>query len=338
MQLNKLLVSKYTVAGVFVAICVFTLTLLIAPYYIHGDQRSYIAVYEKLSSMGFNEGYEYYNNWLTSKEYVHYAISWLGSGIGVEKNFVMGISNALLAYFSIRLIEKWGASIALGIMIVLTNFYMFVVYFAAERLKFGILFLVISMLYLGKHKRFYTLAAVAMFAHVQVLLFYVSMFFTQMMMSLARFFRTFQFSMKKILLLVILVGPIAFFLADYILQKVGKYSYGIDVTANVDYKKITLLLILSLWYSKNKKETLLMFVPMMMAVSVVGSDRVNMMAYFVFLYYGLRYKGGLNFGVLVTTAYFAIKSYGFVFDIINYGDGFETMVSQLQIASQSIYI
>lgn len=335
-SLNTLSVRKYTVAAVLMAVCVFALTLLIAPYYLRGDQRTYIAVYEKLSNMGFDEGFEYYNNWLTSKEYVHYSIIWLASGIGIAKHFVMAIANALLAYFSMRVFEKWRASIFVAMAVVLTNYYMFVLYFAAERLKFGFLFLVISLLYIGKHKRFYALVGVSIFAHAQVLLLYAGMFFTQTIMSVTAFLKTFQFSIKKIVLLLVLLGPIAYFLAEYIILKSGKYSSLAGDSGAIDFKRIILLLILSLWYSKNKKETLLLFIPLMVAVSIVGGDRVNMMAYFVFLYYGLQYKRGLNLGVLAMTAYFAFKSYGFVVDIIKYGDGFETMLGQLHIASRAM--
>lgn len=339
---KKLSVRKYAVAEIFVALCVFALTLLIAPYYVGGDQRTYIAVYEKLSNLAFQEGFELYTRTLTSQEYVHYSVIWLTSGFGIEKNLVMAVSNAFLAYFSMRLLEKWKVSIFVAITIVLTNYYMLVLYFAAERLKFGFLFLVVSMLYIRKNNRFFMLAGLSIFAHAQMLMLYASMLFTQMSMFVARFFKTLQFSVKKTFVFVIILAPIAFFLAEYILLKTTKYAtgnaLGVGVGVKIDFTRIVLLLILSLWYSKNKTETILLFIPLVIAVSVVGGDRVNMMAYFVFLYYGLQCKGGLNLGVLATTAYFAWKSYGFVADIIKYGDGFETMITQLHMGARVVFV
>lgn len=341
-SLKNCTVKKYTIATMFVALCVFVLTLIVAPYYLGGDQRTYIVVYDKLFKLNFQEGFEFYTQTLTSKEYVHYSIIWLASGLGVDKNLVMAVSNAVLAYFAMRVFEKWRVSIFVAITIILTNYYMLVLYFAAERLKFGFLFLVISMLYIRKNNRFYMLAGLAIFAHAQVLLLYVSMLFAQLSMFVARFFKTFQFSIKKIFIFMIVLAPIAYFLAEYILDKSAKYAtgdaFGAGVGLKIDFTRIVLLLMLSLWYSKNKKETVLLFIPLMVAVSVVGGDRVNMMAYFVFLYYGLQCKNGLNFGVLISTAYFALKSYGFVADIIRYGDGFETMQSKIHIISSVIYV
>lgn len=341
-SLKKIAVKKYSIAAMLVALCVFILTLIIAPYYIGGDQRTYISVYDKLFKLDFQEGFEFYTQTLTSKEYVHYSIIWLASGLGVDKNLVMAVSNAFLAYFAMRVFEKWRVSIFVAITIVLANYYMLVLYFAAERLKFGFLFLVLSMLYIKRNNRFYMLAGLAIFAHAQVLLLYVSMLFTQVSMFLARFFKTFEFSIKKIFIFMMVLAPIAYFLAEYILDKSAKYAtgnaFGAGVGLKIDFTRIVLLLMLSLWYSKNKKETVLLFIPLMVAVSVVGGDRVNMMAYFVFLYYGLQCNRGLNFGVLASTAYFTFKSYGFVADIIKYGDGFETMQSQIHIVSSGIYV
>ena len=127
------------------------------------------------------------------------------------------------------------------------------------------------------------------------------------------------------------------FLLEHIYSKLEVYAAVAAQNDIFDLVRIFLLLLLSMWYSKNKNQTLLLFVPLVLAVYFVGSDRVNMMAYFVFLYYGLQCKGGLNFRVLTTTVYFALKSYGFVVDIIRYGDGFETMVGQLYTASQAMH-
>ena len=177
-------------------VCVFVLTLAVAPYYISGDQRSYINSYDGIADLSLAEGFAFYAATLGSTEIVHYLLTWLTSGFGIEKNFVMAVSNALLAYFSMRVFEKWRASVLVAVAIVITNFYMFVLYFAAERLKFGFLFLSVSILYLGQSKRFYMLVVLAVFLHIQVLLAYASMFFAQLVKNTVRFFKTLQLSLK----------------------------------------------------------------------------------------------------------------------------------------------
>jgi hypothetical protein len=97
-------------------------------------------------------------------------------------------------------------------------------------------------------------------------------------------------------------------------------------------------MILSVWYAKNKSEAFIIFIPLVLAVFILGSDRINMMAYFAFLYYALQCKRGLNIGILVTTVYFAWKSYFFVSDIIEYGNGFENVLNQIYTIAPSIYV
>ena len=61
---------------------------------------------------------------------------------------------------------------------------------------------------------------------------------------------------------------------------------------------------------------------MVIAVFMVGGDRVNIFGYFAFLYYGLQIRRGWNFGVLATSLYFTYSSIGFLINVFQLGDGF----------------
>lgn len=327
--LKNCFVRKYAFAEIGVAVCVLLMSLVIAPYYVHGDQGAYHRAYDAVRGLSIKDGYDSYVFVVTGKEFIHFFIIWLASGWGIEKNLIMAVSNSVLAYFVMRLLGKWRASVFVAVSLVLTNFYMFVMYFAAERLKFGFIFLALSMLYLGQNKSFYASAMLAIVSHTQMLLLYAGIFFTRLAMSASRFFRTFQFSVKNVTIPLLLIGPIVYIFSEYLYVKLGNYNLLSTQFATIDYTRATFFLILSLWYSKNKKETLLLFIPIMVAISIVGEGRVNMMAYFIFLYYGIQYKRGLNIGVLGTAVYFAFKAYIFVVDIIKEGDGFATMVGSV---------
>lgn len=322
MTLKNFSVRTYSIAGIFAGACVFLLTLTIAPYYILGDQWSYIYSYNYLVDLNWVEGFAFYTATLSSTEIVHYLLTKLASGYGIEKNFLMAVSNALLAYLTMRLFEKLKASVFIAMAIVFTNFYMFVMYFAAERLKFGFIFLTLSILHLGQGKRFYVLSALAVFSHVQVLLVYGSIYFTQLVKKFTRFYQTLKLSYKGFVVPLIALMPLAF-LAEHIYSKFDFYFAAAAEKDLFDLIRLFLLFALTMWYSKNKNETFLLFMPLVLAAFLIGSDRVNMMAYFVFLYYGLQHNGGLNFGVSATSIYFALKSYGFVVNIIQHGDGFQ---------------
>jgi len=89
-----------------------------------------------------------------------------------------------------------------------------------------------------------------------------------------------------------------------------------------DLVRIFALFILTLWYAKDKEEVVFIFIPLFVSVYLIGGDRVNMLGYFVFLYYALPVRKGFNVGILVTSSYFLFVTYDFVVKIIEYGDGF----------------
>lgn len=73
---------------------------------------------------------------------------------------------------------------------------------------------------------------------------------------------------------------------------------------------------------KNKLQVFLIFIPLFGAVYFLGGERVNMMGYFVFLFYALQHKRGFNLGILATSAYFLYVNIIFVDNIIKHGEGF----------------
>lgn len=310
-----------TIGIFFVVLSVFVLSILISPYYFSGDQEYYIKLYNDLSELGLKEGFVLYSEAVSSKELTHYLLIWTASGLGVDKIVLMTMANSLLAYVLMRLFQKWGASFLVAMGIVVSNFYIFVLYFAAERLKLGFLFLALSMLYVGKDKRFYMATILAVFSHLQVLLIYASMLFVRMVKGMTRFLTTMLLPIRSIFVIILLLLPIVF-LGGHILYKFGQYFAASSDRNVFDLFRVVALLMLSLWYSKNKNNTIILFIPMVVAVFTVGGDRVNMMAYAIFLYYGLQYKSGLNFGVLSTSAYFAVKTWFFIMSVIIYGEGF----------------
>lgn len=323
LEKNSIFFKRYTVARWAATISILIITLLISPYYTDGDQALYRKVYQGVANLGIVEGFIYYTLVLRSSEFIHYFIIWSARGFGIEKDFLMASSNAFLVYFSMKLFEKWKVSIFVSMAIVLTNYYLFVMYLAAERLKFGFLILVVSMIYLGQNKRFYLTAVLAVFAHVQMLLIYASMLFERLVNAVIQIFKTSKFTYKNIGISILTMGPMIF-VADKIYSKFQFYSMAASEKSLFDLVNIALLFMLSSWYSKNRYRTFLFFTPIILAVFLVGSERINMMGYFVFLYYALQYRKGLNLGVLTTTIYFAFKTYLFIERVIQYGDGFAT--------------
>lgn len=293
------------------------LSIVISPFYIAGDQVHYVAVYERLSELDIVEAFKFYSSSLSSVELVHFLLSWLASRV-VEKDIFVAISNSVLAYATILLFRKWRVSPLITVLFLFTNFYWLVLYFSAERLKFGILFLFLSMSCLGRYKSFYPLAFLSIVSHVQVSLIYASLLFQMIFKKLLRFFVTGFLSKITIMLFIL------FLLTLVVMREqiVTKFNAYFEYRGLAELLKVFVFLGLALWYSRKRFETVLIFVPIIVATLLLGGERVNMLGYFVFLYYALPVNRGLNIGVLVTSLYFMFSSFWYLRNIFAYGDGF----------------
>ncbi|MBV1899521.1 MAG: hypothetical protein KUG63_09160 [Cycloclasticus sp.] len=293
------------------------MTLIIWPYAFGGDQVHYRMVYEKLGSLDLIEGYSFYNQALSAYELGHFILSWLFARV-LEQNIFIACANLFLGYFAMQLFKKWGVSLFIAAPIVLTNFYFLVLYFSAERLKFGVLFFLISMLCFDRLRCFYSAIFFAIISHFQMLIIYSGQLFCYLAQKLAYFFQTLLLS-KRLLLLMVFFFLLGFLTLDALLIKFDAY---LEFRGVSNLFRITIFLALALFYSKKRTETVLVFIPLIVAVILVGGERVNMFGYFAFLYYALPVNRGVNVGVLVTSTYYTYWSVFFLKNIIEYGDGF----------------
>ncbi|HIP49759.1 MAG TPA: hypothetical protein EYG92_12450 [Lutibacter sp.] len=324
-KMKKTKKLKFSIENAILIVSVFLLSLLISPYYTDGDQFIYRVVYEGLQGLNLKDGYAFYIFHLDSKEVIHFLLSWLATNQEIDKDLFMAFSNAVLAFAAVGLMRKLNVSVWIMALLLLTNFYFYVLYFAAERLKFGFIFLFFSLLYM---KRFYIFTLLSIFSHVQVIILYGSILFKvlfrQTVNLIIKLFS--KGKIKKKSLIIISLLPIILFLIYFALSGhlESKFQYYYEKAGHslADLVRIFAFFILTLWYAKNKEEVVLIFIPLVFSVYLIGGERINMMAYFVFLYYALPIRKGFNIGVLITSSYFLFLTYGFMVKIIEHGDGF----------------
>lgn len=298
-----------------VVFLVFIGSLYIGPFYVLGDQVHYRRVYENLAELSLFEGYIYYNTALDSLEFVHFFLSWLASRF-LDKDFFIAIANASLAWVAFGLFQKWKASIFITVLLVLTNYYLIAMYFSAERLKFGFIFLGLSFLYIEKVRYFYAFSFLALVTHAQTLVVYFSLFFRALSSQLIKVVSSGKISKVFLIIMVLLVVPVAL-MSGQLISKFNSYYDGLRGVNEL--ARIFVFLLLALYYAREKVEALLIFIPLVFTVMLVGGDRVNVLAYFVFLYYALPVNKGFNIGVLLTGVYFLFGSFEYVSNIFEYG-------------------
>ena len=164
----------------FITLCtciVFIASVLVGPCHFAGDQLAYADAYQAVAGLQLFDAYDAYRRYLDSAEVVHFFVIWIGSNIGVDKNILMSSANALLAYVVLKLFREWKVADWVSATFVFSNFYLLVLYFTTERLKFSFIFVGLSLIYSKSIVSSSLLAALAVLAHVQNIILYSSVAF-----------------------------------------------------------------------------------------------------------------------------------------------------------------
>lgn len=308
---------------ILVGALVFAFSYVGAWFYTTGDQAGYSSAYEAVAGLEFFSARDLYTSRITSFDMLHFFLVWLASSAGVSKIVLMSFLNGALATYSVRLFQIWGANFGIASMIVLTNFYMFVLYLAAERLKLGFLFLVLSFLYIERIRFALTFLCLAVLSHYSLLLFGLSVW-CQRIFTQVDYWKSRTSQIFLLLVLLIAALPLYLFGLPQLLHKATGYLQPMNTFVIRDFMPITILFCFSVYYNRRVWLIVLMYLPMAIAFCLFGGSRINMLAYFLFLSLCLHVRQGLNFGVLVTSAYLAYKSFVFCTNIYLYGNGFSS--------------
>lgn len=324
MYKEMLLIKKNNLLLIALVILSFVFSLIIGNLYYDGDQIYYTEAFNLVKGLNLTEAFVVYRSKITSEEPIHFIIIWLFSNLGVEKNLLMSVLNALLVYTLVRILLKWKVLNWVIFAIIISNFYILVLFFSAERLKISILFLFISVLLYEQRIKSVFFAFLAVLTHSQTILIILAKFLGEFIFKIKKLNNIFSF--KNIigkLLIILLFVSLFFFLKDHLLSKYSSYSdLSKQKSLLTNIWQSLVFLFFSIGYSKNKLETASIFLFVIIASSLVGSDRITIIAYFYFMFYALRFNRGFNIGVILSIFYFGYKSIIFISNILQNGHGF----------------
>jgi hypothetical protein len=314
--------DKFIISIIFFLI--FIISLFFTPFYYEGDQVFYNDAYNAVKNKNIINGFIDYQFHINSQEPIHFFIDWVFSNIGIDKNVVMSFFNALLASFFTYYFISLNTSYLVIFPTIFLNFYFIVLYFAAERLKFGFLFLILALLNQKDKKKqiFYLLLSIA--SHTQIILYLLAKIFSNFCTKLFLVFKNhkFKFTIFKYLYILIFILPL-YFLSDHIYFKFIAYSSSaINNSFISNIWQPFIFMIISLIYTKQKLDLTLMFVFIIFSSLILGPERITMMAFFLLFNTTIQYKRGLNLGTLICLIYFSIKSIPFIIRILETGQGF----------------
>ena len=300
------------------AIYIFIYSLIISPFATEGDQVHYRDIYEAIGSMGLLQAAGYYYLNLDSKEILHFIFSLVFSWLGVSKDLFVASSNGILAFVSAKMLINFRVNYLIITLIVGASFYFNVLYFSAERLKFGFIFFFWAMIYFRNVNKFFMLCMFSILGHLQLIINLVIALSSCAPRLISRFMSNGLVSKKLfygLLVFFICLAP----LADQIERKFFAYVSAFDPLAFI---KVSIFCILSCLYFRPRAVVIFAFLPQLFLVSLIGGDRLTMIAYFTFLFFGLQYRRGMNAGVIISVVYFSIKTIEYISLILLYGNGF----------------
>ncbi|MFM1807044.1 MAG: hypothetical protein RL212_1303 [Pseudomonadota bacterium] len=290
------------------------LAFVLGQYYISGDPVIYQEYYRNVSTLSLDDGYLYYRNNTGGIEPIYFLLTWIASQF-FEKYWFDAILNSILLVLGLRYLNKNCVRKFL-IPLLLINFYVFIMIFSADRLKLGfIIFLWGGVL---GEKKGWVLFVTSVFAHVQMAV-------PAALYGIVKFCNR---PLKRVLF-PLFVGALAMSailllfpqISEYISGKFDFYSRDVNIVTSI--AKVMVFVILIFRYNfQQPRLSIVISIALVLLSGLIGSDRVVMIAYFVFLYFGLRVNNGLNFGVIATSFYFSAKAGLFVYSVLTIGNAF----------------
>lgn len=296
----------------------FTFSLYLAPYHTGGDQEHYSNAYSAMQGLSLIDAYELYPTIIHTVEPAHFFIIWMFSSIGVEKNVLMAVANSLLATLFFSALRIKGNPLPLALLLLFSNYYLMTMFFTLERTKFAFIFFLIYL----QNKRLKYIA-LAIFSHILVLIPIVSHFLANYLAtpkessSLKKESSALKW-LKMTALLAVLFYIFDFFGA-HISDKFAAYAQEKQLTNTVDGWQIFLILAFTFLSSNSKKVPLIYFVILLALTSQIGGARVNMLAYFGFLFYSSPSNKNYKFFAFLLAIYFSYKCYIYADVIVNLG-------------------
>lgn len=329
--MNRIKNIDYFVLLLLLAVAAYPVYMLTA-HYLGGDQTHYRRLYGMLADAdNVFEVFRLTKLHVGSGEIVSPLILWFGSYFGIDKDIYIAFWNLVLLGVIYLACRHYRLNPVL-ILLILTNYYLIVLFAAAERLKLGYLFAFLIPFCSTARLRYAVILASCL-SHFQMIIFYLGLFCYFNLEGYLKYAKSILASPVYLFLLVLLmvaalVGLQFTGLASAILGKGSIYASGSKFALSA-LMQFALLTICFIWAMAGRIEARAVYLIVFFGLSIVvlGGDRVNMIyftaAFFVLMSGGHIKPGSLySWPIVALLIYFSVKSIGFVEDVFRYGQGY----------------
>lgn len=288
--------------------------------YTHGDQITYIRFYNAIQGLSLSGLMVNTYMYLGSYEPLSPLILWVGSNLGIEKNGYIAFLNTVMLMGLYLLFKKYRFGWFV-LLLLLTNFYILVMLTSAERLKIAFIFLIYALLVSNK-KHAALLAGLAVFSHFQAALFVLPVLIYHNWDQLKRLFLHFKVSPLFLVLSILFFLMVMIFIMFFqqgISSKLDAYMGSRSIFVLVNFFALLVLVLLITEYRFKVFWSLFSLAPF---IFILGPERINMVAFFVAVYFLMREFKLKHPLFLFILFYFIYKSVVYMNNVMIYGEGF----------------
>lgn len=301
-----------------IALSVFGYYLL--GLYVNGDQLYYRSLYSEYSEASFVNAFELSFLIIGSSEPLSIIPLWIGAKLDIDKDIYISFFNFLLLMSFWLLCRKFKLGLGFTLLI-LTNYYTWVLMTGAERLKFAFILINFGFIISNKiwAKRLLLLSSLG--AHFQSGLILLCLSAYKEYNTKIRDYLNFRIRSIFFGMLVILFSfVIYYFFFDNIRHKIYAYSENGDI---YDLIKPLILFLITIGSLKNFRSGFRVFVVIAPFFYVFGDDRMTMI-YFMVLFYLQALNGTSKFSPFhIVMLYFSFKTIDLMLNIYTLGTGFK---------------
>lgn len=307
-------------ASLAAAPLIFMASLYICGLYTGGDQIWYRALYIELGRSSLADVPYLQIIHTGSSEPLYGLVMWIGAQSGIDKDIYISVWNMVLGLIMLKIFSAHRVNIVFAALL-LGNYYLLVLFFSAERLKFSYILIALAVIVSSRWATIMWVGISPLFHFQSIILF------GSRCVGYLGHIKPSRYIKKRTLILAILglplcavaVGMFFYRFSGSMLDKLDAYS---GTTGLGSVSSIALLAMASLIVLPRRGEVLFTLGACTVAALIVGPDRVNMIAVTLFTWFTIR-DGRTSHPVVITLmAYFSFKSVDFLTRIVAYGDGF----------------
>jgi hypothetical protein len=282
-------IRKENFYALIVGLVSFWGSLVIAPWHIGGDQIVYQNTYNYIGGLNIVDAITHYQGQIASLEIIHFIYTYFCSTLNIDKLVSMAFANALLGFYSTKAMFKFFHLPGWALLLILSNYYLLSLFFTLERLKFGVIFLVIAIVHFKNIIIRFSSLLLSILSHFSIILLFIIRELAGGGESgvLAQRGNHSLWRRYKILISFFFILLIIYYFEEQIRNKIPAYLL---VTSNfemfVSGSKTFIFFVLSSFVTRSiSARHLFIFMPLMLLSIIIEPARINFFSYIFLMYF-----------------------------------------------------